>query len=44
MRNYNVQNYIRYKTDLEKTLKRIPKKDWQDYSRDELIAVFMPLV
>ena len=44
MRNYNVQNYIRYKTDLEKTLKRIPKKQWQDYSRDELIAVFMPLV
>ena len=44
MKNYNIQNYIRYKQDLEKSLKRIPKKPWDEYTRDELIVVFMPLV
>jgi len=44
MKHYNIQNYIRYKEDLEVTLKRIPNKDWKDYTRDELIIVFMPLV
>ena len=27
MKKYNVQNYIRYKQDLEQSLKRIPKKN-----------------
>jgi len=44
MKHYNIQNYIRYKEDLEVTLKRIERKDWKDYTRDELIMVFMPLV
>jgi len=44
MKHYNIQNYIRYKEDLEVTLKRIEKKDWHEYTRDELIIVFMPLV
>ena len=44
MKYYNIQNYIRYKEDLEVTLKRIPSKDWSEYSRDEMIMVFMPLV
>ena len=44
MKHYNIKNYIRYKEDLEVTLKRIPNKDWKDYTRDELIMVFMPLV
>jgi RNA polymerase sigma factor (sigma-70 family) len=44
MKHYNIQNYIRYKNDLEATLKRIPNKDWQDYTRDELIITFLPLV
>ena len=44
MKHYNIQNYIRYKEDLEVTLKRIEKKDWHEYTRDELIMVFMPLV
>ena len=44
MKYYNIQNYIRYKEDLEVTLKRIPSKDWSEYSRDEMIIVFMPLV
>ena len=44
MKKYNVQNYIRYKQDLETSIKRIGKKEWKDYTRDELITVFMPLV
>ena len=44
MKHYNIQNYIRYKQDLETTLKRIPDKDWHEYTRNELIMVFMPLV
>ena len=44
MKHYNIKNYIRYKEDLEVTLKRIEKKDWHEYTRDELITTFMPLV
>jgi len=44
MKHYNIQNYIRYKNDLEATLKRIENKSWHEYTRDELIMVFMPLV
>mgnify|MGYP003659339800 CR=1 FL=1 len=44
MKHYNIQNYIRYKKDLEVTLKRISKKDFHEYTRDELIIVFLPLV
>jgi len=44
MKHYNIQNYIRYKEDLEVTLKRIERKDWHDYTRNELVMVFMPLV
>ena len=44
MRNYNIQNYIRYKNDVEKSIKRIGEKPWHEYTRDELITGFMPLV
>ena len=44
MKHYNIQNYIRYKNDLETTLKRVEKKDFHEYTRDELIVVFLPLV
>ena len=44
MKKYNVQNYIRYKRDLEQAVKRIGKKEWDEYTRDELITIFMPLV
>ena len=44
MKHYNIQNYIRHKEDIEKKLKHIPDKHWQDYTRDELVIVFMPLV
>jgi len=44
MKHYNIQNYIRYKEDLEATLKRVAHKSWHEYTRDELIIVFLPLV
>jgi len=44
MKSYNIQNYIRYKKDLESTLKRLPIKEWDKYERDELVTIFMPLV
>mgnify|MGYP001471057247 CR=1 FL=1 len=44
MKYYNIQNYVRYKKDLESTLKRLEKKDWHEYTRNELVTVFMPLV
>ena len=44
MKHYNIQNYVRYKNDLEQSLKRIKKKEYIDYTRDELIITFLPLV
>ena len=44
MKHYNIQNYIRYKKDLEENIKRIPKKEFNEYTRDELIITFLPLV
>ena len=44
MKKYNLQNYLRYKDDLKKTIKRIDVKDYSEHSRDELIALFLPLV
>ena len=44
MKKYNVTNYIRYKEDLDIVLKRIPDKSFKDYTRDELIIMFLPLV
>jgi len=44
MKHYNIQNYIRYKKDLELTLGRLEGKFWDEYTRDELIIKFMPLV
>ena len=44
MKYYNIQNYIRYKKDVETTIKRIPKKQFSEYTRDELVVTFLPLV
>lgn len=44
MKSYNIQNYIRYKEDIKETHKNINKTDWQLYKRDDLIAIFLPLV
>ena len=44
MKHYNIQNYIRYKNDVDYAIKRIGEKRWDEHSRDELITVFLPLV
>ena len=45
MKSYNIQNYIRYKKDLEQTYKRLKQAyNYEDYTRDELVILFMPLV
>ena len=44
MKHYNIQNYIRYKQDLEVSIKTIPNKAFNEYSREELIITFLPLV
>ena len=42
MKNYNIQNYIRYKEDLKRSMPVY--KNYSDYTRDELIIKFLPLV
>ena len=45
MKYYNIDNYIRYKQDLEQAYKRLDKSlSYEEYTREELITVFMPLV
>lgn len=44
MKKYNVQNYVRYKNDLEAVLERNEGLTWDEMSRDQVIAQFMPLV
>ena len=43
MKYYNVQNYIRYKNDVEKAIKRLPKKQWHEYTTKELEIKFLAL-
>jgi len=42
MKKYNIQNYIRYKEDLKKSMP--PEKPYNSYTRDELVIKFLPLV
>jgi len=42
MKKYNIQNYIRYKEDVKKSMP--PEKFYNEYTKDELIIKFMPLV
>lgn len=46
MKKYSVENYIRYKEDVKKVILRIEKNKYSldEYSRNELIATFLPLV
>ena len=44
MKKYNVQNYVRYKLEVERITKRLKDKDWSECNRDELIEKFLPLV
>ena len=44
MKKYNIQNYIRYKEDVKKSINDLDGLFWDEYTRDELIVKFMPLV
>lgn len=44
MKKYNVQNYIRYKEDVKRSICNIEGKFFDEYTRDELIVKFLPLV
>ena len=44
MKKYNVQNYVKYKADVKESILRIGKKQFEDYTRDELVVTFLPLV
>jgi len=42
MKKYNIQNYIRYKEDIKSSMP--DEKSYAEYTRDELIVRFLPLV
>ena len=44
MKKYNIQNYVRYKEDVKTSIANLQGLMWDEYSRDELIIKFLPLV
>ena len=44
MKKYNINNYVRYKLEVEQASKKLREKSCEECSRDELIAKFLPLV
>jgi RNA polymerase sigma factor (sigma-70 family) len=44
MKKYNIQNYIRYKDDVKRSIARLEGKMWDEYTREELTIKFLPLV
>ena len=44
MKSYNIPNYIRYKEDIKQTNKNSLSDDFYGYTREKLIAKFLPLV
>jgi RNA polymerase sigma factor (sigma-70 family) len=44
MKKYNIQNYVRYKEDVLNSIRLIENKKLNEYTRDELIITFLPLV
>ena len=44
MKGYNIKNYVLYKNDVKKANKELYGKSWDEYTRDELIIKFLPLV
>ena len=44
MKKYSIQNYIRYKNDVKQAVNRLEGKMWDEYTREELIIKFLPLV
>ena len=44
MKSYNINNYIRYKEDIKQVNKNSLSDDFYGYTREKLIARFLPLV
>lgn len=44
MKSYNIQNYVRYKEDIKQVNKNSLSDDFYGYTREKLIAKFLPLV
>tara|TARA_A100001201_G_scaffold89597_1_gene78508 strand:- start:1304 stop:2071 length:768 start_codon:yes stop_codon:yes gene_type:complete len=47
MKSYNIQNYIRWKNDIEYKISKLPKikdGDYTIYNREQMITCFTPLV
>ena len=44
MKSYNIPNYIRYKEDIKQVNKNSLSDDFYGYTREKLIAKFLPLV
>ena len=44
MKKYNIQNYVRYKHDMSAVLSRLPDVSYSQYTRNQLIEKFLPLV
>lgn len=44
MKNYNLENYMRYKSDVVKSTKDLQINNIQNYSREQIISMFLPLV
>ena len=44
MKKYHVPNYIRYKNDVKASIARLEGKMWNEYTREELVIKFLPLV
>jgi len=44
MKKYNIQNYVRYKKEIDKLSRKLETKDWSECDREELIIKFLPLV
>jgi len=47
MKSYNIDNYVRWKKDMEKAIKRLPKikdGDYTVWNREQMITGFTPLV
>ena len=44
MKKYNVTNYVRYKEDLKRSINGLGELNYNEYTRNELIIKFLPLV
>ena len=44
MKKYNIQNYLRYKNDVSESIELLPRREFHEYTRDQLIVKFLPLV